>query len=315
MKVARAKGRLRDKKPKLSPRQEAHLVALHHAGTHTSAELAELFFIARSTVYRAIEGPPSIRSGGKATNPLRWHAQRGGQLRAHRRHRYPVCADNCFPGRPPPKRVRSNGQPLVQHTEIRAHRRCTVSGGTRFRLLKTLGPLTRPKFGGQRRLLRRCRGEYPIHRVATVLRPVLRGQVGVVTQYVDDSANFGVVETPHRAYGFLTHHRVEMKHDQIGYRNGMKYDVRAQLRLTKGIDDDGVVRMVQVDVQPALDQPFGQVTRRAVHKIAVARVVRPNVGHRPLLEKGADVYASRRIDRLIGPQLASPPRAARIAAW
>jgi DNA invertase Pin-like site-specific DNA recombinase len=55
MKVARAKGRLRGKKPKLSPRQEAHLVALHHAGAHTSSELAELFSVARSTVYRAIE--------------------------------------------------------------------------------------------------------------------------------------------------------------------------------------------------------------------------------------------------------------------
>jgi DNA invertase Pin-like site-specific DNA recombinase len=55
MKVARAKGRLRGKKPKLSQRQEAHLVPLHHAGTHTSAELAELFSVARSTVYRAIE--------------------------------------------------------------------------------------------------------------------------------------------------------------------------------------------------------------------------------------------------------------------
>ena len=55
MKVVRAKGRLRGKKPKLSQRQEAHLVALHHAGTHTSAELAELFSVARSTVYRAIE--------------------------------------------------------------------------------------------------------------------------------------------------------------------------------------------------------------------------------------------------------------------
>jgi hypothetical protein len=41
MKVARAKGRLRGKKPKLSPRQESHLVAVHHAGTHTSAELAK----------------------------------------------------------------------------------------------------------------------------------------------------------------------------------------------------------------------------------------------------------------------------------
>ena len=55
MKVARAKGRLRGKKPKLSPRQEAHLVALHQAGEHTGAELAELFAVARSTVYRAIQ--------------------------------------------------------------------------------------------------------------------------------------------------------------------------------------------------------------------------------------------------------------------
>ena len=55
MKVARAKGRLRGKKPKLSPRQESHLVELHHAGAHTSAELAELFSVARSTVHRAIE--------------------------------------------------------------------------------------------------------------------------------------------------------------------------------------------------------------------------------------------------------------------
>ena len=35
MKVARAKGRLRGKQPKLSPCQEAHLVTLHNAGTHT----------------------------------------------------------------------------------------------------------------------------------------------------------------------------------------------------------------------------------------------------------------------------------------
>lgn len=55
MKVARAKGRLRGKQPKLSPLQEAHLVSLHHAGAHTSAELAELFSVARSTVYRAIQ--------------------------------------------------------------------------------------------------------------------------------------------------------------------------------------------------------------------------------------------------------------------
>lgn len=54
MKVAKAKGRLRGKQPKLSSKQEAHLVALYKAGEHTGAELAELFGVARSTVYRAI---------------------------------------------------------------------------------------------------------------------------------------------------------------------------------------------------------------------------------------------------------------------
>jgi hypothetical protein len=36
---SKAKGQLRGKPPKLSLKQEAHLVALHRAGEHTSAEL------------------------------------------------------------------------------------------------------------------------------------------------------------------------------------------------------------------------------------------------------------------------------------
>lgn len=55
MKVAKANGRLRGKKPKLSPSQEQHLVKLYEAGEHTSSQLAELFNVARSTVYRAID--------------------------------------------------------------------------------------------------------------------------------------------------------------------------------------------------------------------------------------------------------------------
>jgi len=55
MKVAKAKGRLQGKQPKLNPRQEAHLVALHRAGEHSTAELGDLFGVARSTVYRALE--------------------------------------------------------------------------------------------------------------------------------------------------------------------------------------------------------------------------------------------------------------------
>jgi len=55
MQVAKAKGRLRGKKPKLSPTQEKHLVELYRAGEHTTSELAEEFGVARSTVYRAVE--------------------------------------------------------------------------------------------------------------------------------------------------------------------------------------------------------------------------------------------------------------------
>jgi DNA invertase Pin-like site-specific DNA recombinase len=55
MKVARAKGRLRGKQPKLNQRQEAHLVTLFDSGDHSTAELAELFGVTRSTVYRAVE--------------------------------------------------------------------------------------------------------------------------------------------------------------------------------------------------------------------------------------------------------------------
>lgn len=56
MAIARAKGRLRGKRPKVSPAQEGHVVRLHRAGDHTTTEIAELFAVTRSTVYRAIDG-------------------------------------------------------------------------------------------------------------------------------------------------------------------------------------------------------------------------------------------------------------------
>jgi len=54
MAVARAKGRLRGKQPKLKSAQEAHLAQLYAAGGHTVSELEELFGVTRSTVYRAL---------------------------------------------------------------------------------------------------------------------------------------------------------------------------------------------------------------------------------------------------------------------
>jgi DNA invertase Pin-like site-specific DNA recombinase len=53
MRVAKAKGHLRGKQPKLNQRQEAHLVELWRSGDYTTAELGDLFGGARSTVYRA----------------------------------------------------------------------------------------------------------------------------------------------------------------------------------------------------------------------------------------------------------------------
>jgi DNA invertase Pin-like site-specific DNA recombinase len=55
MKVAKAAGRPRGKQPKLKPNQAKHLLVLNDLGTYTQAELAELFGVGRSTVYRTLE--------------------------------------------------------------------------------------------------------------------------------------------------------------------------------------------------------------------------------------------------------------------
>ena len=55
MQVARGKGRLRGKQPKLKPNQAKHLLELYDLGTYSIAELAELFGVGRSTVYRTVE--------------------------------------------------------------------------------------------------------------------------------------------------------------------------------------------------------------------------------------------------------------------
>jgi DNA invertase Pin-like site-specific DNA recombinase len=53
-----AKGHLRGKQPKLSLAQQRHLMEVHLAGTHSTSELAELFNVARSTVYRTVQRQP-----------------------------------------------------------------------------------------------------------------------------------------------------------------------------------------------------------------------------------------------------------------
>ena len=55
LRVARAEGRLRGKPPKLDPAEQARLVELHHSEDRSPEELAEMFGVARSTVYRVLE--------------------------------------------------------------------------------------------------------------------------------------------------------------------------------------------------------------------------------------------------------------------
>lgn len=55
MALARSKGKQRGKQPKLTARQQAHLVKEHESGEHSTADLAELFSVSRATVYRVLE--------------------------------------------------------------------------------------------------------------------------------------------------------------------------------------------------------------------------------------------------------------------
>ena len=59
MAVAKAKGRLKGKKPKLSDRQQRELWRMHASGDYSISELAELFSISRPTVYRTLTRQPS----------------------------------------------------------------------------------------------------------------------------------------------------------------------------------------------------------------------------------------------------------------
>ncbi|BBE21356.1 hypothetical protein MN0502_02390 [Arthrobacter sp. MN05-02] len=55
MAVAKAKGRLRGKQPKLSEHQRKHLLGLVDGGEYTRGEIAELMGVSRTTVYREIQ--------------------------------------------------------------------------------------------------------------------------------------------------------------------------------------------------------------------------------------------------------------------
>ncbi len=55
MAVARAKGKLRGKKPKLSDRQQKELRRMYDTNDYSISDLAELFSVSRPTVYRTLK--------------------------------------------------------------------------------------------------------------------------------------------------------------------------------------------------------------------------------------------------------------------
>ena len=54
MAIARARGKLRGKQPKLSDRQQRELCRMHATGEYSISDLDELFSVSRPTVYRTL---------------------------------------------------------------------------------------------------------------------------------------------------------------------------------------------------------------------------------------------------------------------
>lgn len=54
MAIARAKGKLRGKQPKLSNKQQKELCRMYDTGEYSISDLAEVFSVSRPTVYRTL---------------------------------------------------------------------------------------------------------------------------------------------------------------------------------------------------------------------------------------------------------------------
>ncbi len=62
MAIARAKGRLKGRRPKLTAKQQKELRRMHDTGNYTITDLSELFKISRPTVYRTIDRAPAAQT-------------------------------------------------------------------------------------------------------------------------------------------------------------------------------------------------------------------------------------------------------------
>ena len=56
--IARAKGKLQGKKPKLSEKQQRELYRMHSTGDYSISDLAEILSVSRPTIYRTFSRVP-----------------------------------------------------------------------------------------------------------------------------------------------------------------------------------------------------------------------------------------------------------------
>ena len=61
MAIAKAKGKLRGKMPKLSEKQQRELLRMHGTGEYSISDLAELFSVSRPTVYRTLARQATVK--------------------------------------------------------------------------------------------------------------------------------------------------------------------------------------------------------------------------------------------------------------
>jgi DNA invertase Pin-like site-specific DNA recombinase len=66
MAIARPRGKLKGKKPKLTARQQAELTRMHATGGYTIADLMEVFSVGRATVYRVLNRAATSTPGPDA---------------------------------------------------------------------------------------------------------------------------------------------------------------------------------------------------------------------------------------------------------
>jgi hypothetical protein len=79
MAIARAKGKLRGKQPKLSEKQQKELTRMHATGDYSISDLAELFAVSTRLIHRTLLGWRRLAVSRPETSSL-WGSELGLEM-------------------------------------------------------------------------------------------------------------------------------------------------------------------------------------------------------------------------------------------